>query len=169
VIPRKREKPRRKENLWRSMIQSSTNQDTGVIGAERSAEAVSSSVVKSAKMQPKRKNGSRPRRVGKHWRRKPWLIVYPDGREVLNLTTKEGREEYRWRTWVMFNRQGGRCCNCPYQISDSEQSTFEHENGRGAGKRDDRIEIDGVRINGASHEICNNRRGSTRSPIWHGE
>jgi hypothetical protein len=47
---------------------------------------------------------------------------------------------------------------------DAEAATFDHENGRSAGKRDDRIEIDGKPINAAVHKSCNSARGSTRAP-----
>ena len=43
-------------------------------------------------------------------------------------------------------------------------ATFDHENGRTAGKRDDRTEVDGKPINAALHWRCNTERGSTRAP-----
>lgn len=97
------------------------------------------------------------------------LRVYNDDREVCNLDTVEGKRIYRTRVKTMLYRQKGLCCNCKKTLDFSE-ATFEHEFGRGLGgsKRDDRIEINGQRINGASHPICNSERGSTRAPIWHG-
>lgn len=107
------------------------------------------------------------RRVGKHWSGKPPLIVYSDGREVCNLTKREGLALYRKRVETMLFRQRGLCCNCKRPLN-LEEATFEHEFGRGGGKRDDRIEINGERVNGASHGQCNSERGSKRTQIWHG-
>jgi hypothetical protein len=96
--------------------------------------------------------------------------VYPDGREVLNKMTAEGKQEYRSRTLKMLDRQGERCClegfapMCPGLLSPDE-TTFEHEWGRGGGKRDDRIELpDGTWINGAAHARCNGWKGSRFIP-----
>lgn len=104
-------------------------------------------------------------------RRKPReaVKIFRDGREVCNLKTVSGRLEYRRRIELMLSRQGGRCCNCPLPCS-IEDATFEHEFGRGlgGGLRDDRIEINGKPVNGASHLWCNLKRGSNRTPIWHG-
>lgn len=94
--------------------------------------------------------------------------TYPDGREVCNQETKSGRSKYRWRTLEMLERQEGRCClqyyapMCPGKLSE-EESTFDHEGGRGAGggKRDDRIVLpDGRWQNGACHARCNGWKGS---------
>lgn len=89
------------------------------------------------------------------------------GKEVCS-DTLAGQKEYKRRVELMWRRQHGLCCNCrlPLELS---KATFEHENGRGAGKRDDRLEVNGKPTNGASHEICNGERGSKRTPIWHGE
>lgn len=88
---------------------------------------------------------------------------YSNGREVCQ-DTKLGRFVYRNRVLAMLLRQHFRCCNCGNPLHEDE-ATFEHENGRTAGKRDDRIEIDGQRINGASHGFCNVERGSKRTPL----
>jgi hypothetical protein len=49
---------------------------------------------------------------------------------------------------------------CPGKLAENE-ATFEHERGRGAGKRDDRIELPGgTWINGAAHALCNEWKGS---------
>lgn len=93
-----------------------------------------------------------------------------DGREICYTVgmvrqSLAGRKEYRARTLKMLERQGGRCClegyapMCPGVLS-AEEATFEHERGRGGGKRDDRIEINGKWINGAAHAICNRWKGS---------
>lgn len=121
---------------------------------------------------------ARPRRkaiarVGKHWKHKAAVIVKRGGREICNPATPEGRAEYFWRKLLMLIRQEGFCCNCPYLLR-IEDMTFEHENGRGAAKRDDRIALmddDGRflrHINGVSHADCNQRRGSRRTEIEHG-
>jgi hypothetical protein len=99
--------------------------------------------------------------------RSPEIIrVYPDGREVINKATLDGRREYRARTLEMVLRQAGRCClegyapMCRGWMLEFE-ATFEHEWGRGVGKRDDRIILpDGTWINGAAHSLCNGWKGS---------
>lgn len=98
---------------------------------------------------------------------KPPILIRRDGKEICNLKTSLGRASYRGRIDRMVIRQEYLCCNCREPLV-MKHATFEHENGRGAGKRDDRIEVDGKPINGASHGICNVLRGSKRTPIWHG-
>lgn len=98
----------------------------------------------------------------------PAIFVDSEGREICNMDTKQGRDIYKDRILAMLRRQGRVCCNCKKPLWFNE-ATFEHENGRGAGKQDDRITANGKRINGASHAICNQKRGSKRTPIWHGE
>jgi len=95
------------------------------------------------------------------------VTVMPDGREICNHKNAEGKKEYKNRIIAMWLRQIRLCCNCQQELRMRE-ATFEHENGRGAAKQDDRIEIDGTPINGASHGTCNAERGSKRTPIWHG-
>lgn len=96
--------------------------------------------------------------------------IYPDGREICNKLTAAGKREYRRRVGVMVARQNCRCClegfipECTGYLKSSE-ALFEHENGRGGGKQDDRIELpDGRRINGAAHALCNQIKGSRRFP-----
>lgn len=113
----------------------------------------------------------RPRRTRPElfFQREPWIVdVKPDGREICNDKTVAGREEYKSRVRMMLRRQNGKCCNCqkPLYVGNA---TFEHENGRSVARRDDRIEIDGQPVNGASHLSCNSERGSKRTPIWKGE
>ncbi len=116
-----------------------------------------------------------PRKRSKPRRKRPELFhefreyvkVMPDGREICNLETKQGKDVYKSRILAMLRRQERKCCNCRLPLEWNE-STFEHENGRGAGKQDDRIMANGNRINGASHKLCNQQRGSKRTPIWHG-
>ena len=102
----------------------------------------------------------------------PGVRVYDDGREVCDTIgkhrTDEGVEEYRARLRRMWERQHGVCClhgyipGCPGRLLWRE-SAFEHENGRGGGKRDDRIALpDGTWINGAAHWQCNSWKGSRR-------
>lgn len=95
------------------------------------------------------------------------VVIGEGGKEVCSETIA-GQKEYRRRVELMWRRQRGLCCNCKEPLSLSE-ATFEHENGRGAGKQDDRLEHNGRPINGASHGLCNRLRGSQRTPIWHGE
>lgn len=87
--------------------------------------------------------------------------VMPDGREICDLNTSAGRAEYKCKVERMRLRQYGICCleghapMCPGGLR-KEDATFEHENGRGGGKRDDReILPDGTWINGAAHAVCN--------------
>jgi hypothetical protein len=98
--------------------------------------------------------------------------TYPDGREVCftqgRVGIYKGRREYQDRIYAMCKRQNFVCClygicpTCPGDMAFVE-ATFEHENGRGAGKRDDRIELpDGRWINGAAHYTCNTWKGSRR-------
>lgn len=100
--------------------------------------------------------------------------VFRDEREVCDLTTKAGRDEYMGRVRQMWERQGKRCCleglvkDCPGYLRLAE-ATFDHDEGRGhgGGHRDDRIEIpDGKggmkEINGAAHAWCNSKKGSCR-------
>lgn len=98
-----------------------------------------------------------------------WLRVYPGGREVIDTKHPRGRALYRERKEKMLARQGGICClsrtcpTCPGRIRKIQEATFEHEAGRGGGKRDDRIEDEhGNPINGAAHWLCNAWKGSRR-------
>ena len=106
----------------------------------------------------------------------PHVKVFPDGREVLQARLDkpegvEGRAEYKRRKEAMWERQKGICClygflpQCPGKLLLKE-STFEHEDGRGGGKRDDRISLpDGTWINGVSHLQCNSAKGSKHIPF----
>ena len=101
--------------------------------------------------------------------------VMPDGREICYVVgtvaqSLKGRAEYRKRVSAMWERQKGVCCLygwldcCPGELSFSE-ATFEHENGRSGGRRDDRISLpNGDWINGAAHGLCNSAKGSRRIP-----
>lgn len=99
----------------------------------------------------------------------PQFRVMPDGREICGThgkyRCKEGVAEYKRRIRAMWIRQKAICCLlgfcpvCPGSIRDGE-ATFEHEHGRGAGKRDDRIYRDGRWLNGAAHWQCNQWKGS---------
>jgi hypothetical protein len=106
---------------------------------------------------------------------KPTIRVLTNGREICNLLTKEGRDEYMRRLRVMWERQNRRCClegyikHCPGQLRLAD-AVFEHQDGRGydAGHRDDRIERLNRETgkmepyNGAAHAMCNIRKGSVR-------
>ena len=95
--------------------------------------------------------------------------VMKDGREVCNLLTKAGRDEYTRRKRVMWERQKRRCClekhiaECPGKLTWSD-AVFEHEAGRGhgGGTRDDRIEVDGKPQNGVAHPECNLKKASVK-------
>jgi hypothetical protein len=94
------------------------------------------------------------------------IHVFPDGREVIRVAAVHGRAIYRQRIIAMAERQRWICClegyapMCRGRMNRREIS-FEHEWGRGGGKRDDRIILpDGTWINGAAHKICNQWKGS---------
>lgn len=99
--------------------------------------------------------------------------IHDDGREVCNKHTDGGLAEYHERLRICYQRQYDpavryhRCCNCKKRLEWGDVC-FEHENLRTAGKIDERVEVDGKPRNGASHVICNLKRGSRRTPIWHG-
>jgi hypothetical protein len=109
---------------------------------------------------PKPKDQQRPTAIA--------VQVRPDGREVCDLNTSAGRAEYRRRVRHMADLQGNICCLfghspvChPRGLLTGYTVTFEHERGRGGGKRDDRTSLpDGTRVNGAAHMLCNNWKGS---------
>lgn len=90
-----------------------------------------------------------------------WIKVHRDGREVLNLDTDRGRQEYDRRVLVMVKRQNYICSLGAHTINDP---TFEHEDLRGMGgaRRDDRIEKDGKPYNSAACFTCNGEKGSRR-------
>lgn len=102
----------------------------------------------------------------------PALYITHDGREICrvggNDGTASGQREYKLRVEQMAERQNHICCLyghapcCPGSLI-GYRATFEHENGRGGGKRDDRIELpDGTWVNGAAHMECNGWKGSRR-------
>ena len=92
-----------------------------------------------------------------------------DGREIVNLLCKAGRDEYVRRKRLMWERQGRFCClygfipGCPGKLR-WEDAMFAHEipRGHGGGARDDRTEIDGKWLNGVAHPQCNSLAGSRR-------
>ena len=88
--------------------------------------------------------------------------VYDDGREVC-LSNAAGRTEYDSRRDRMADRQGKRCaiCNFPFD-GYLGPATFEHQDGRTSGHRDERTEIDGEWYNAALHGVCNGLKGSRR-------
>ena len=104
-----------------------------------------------------------------------WGVRLTDGREICNLLTKAGRDEYFRRVRLMWERQGRRCClekaigDCPGKLRLAE-ATFEHQDGRGmnASHRDDRIEkpdpLTGemTPYHGVAHPWCNSRKGGIR-------
>ncbi len=101
--------------------------------------------------------------------------IMKDGREVVNLLCKEGRDIYMDRIEEMRLRQGKRCClekhdpDCSGFLSKAD-ATFEHQDGRGqgGGHRDDRIWLPDPKTgelkpyNGAAHTLCNSRKASVR-------
>jgi hypothetical protein len=98
---------------------------------------------------------------------KPMMKVFPDGREILDLKTKAGSDEYQRRKLEMWDRQGKRCALMITDICKQRQGRwpkdeiqFGHEVSRGGGKQDDRIEVDGKPRNRALCAWCNSLQGS---------
>jgi hypothetical protein len=107
----------------------------------------------------------------------PFMKVFPDGREILNVRVKAGLDEYIRRKLEMWDRQGRRCALQMTEICKQRQGrwpqdeiTFDHFNGRSAGKHDDRIYLldpktgKMVWSNSSVCSWCNCARGSRRIP-----
>jgi hypothetical protein len=63
--------------------------------------------------------------------------TYRDGREVITTSTRAGRELYRLRLRIMWERQGRMCGlqiskSCPIKLP-LRRAQFDHSNGRGRG------------------------------------
>ncbi len=153
-------KPQQKEVLWKTKRMSSSSHN-----------------LHSPETPVGRKTGRRRiSSISKRWLDKP-PVVKRGEREICNPLTPEGRAEYRYRLLLMWVRQDGWCCFrdydfCPGRLRLAE-ATFEHENKRTRGERDDRIsyfdESGKERPqNGAAHGECNRIAGSRRLKIWHG-
>lgn len=78
-------------------------------------------------------------------------------REICDLTRVAGQERYEAAKDAMWERDHGLCCICHKFVMRCE-ATFEHGNGRTAGKRDDRP----TNENGVAHGECNSAKGSKR-------
>lgn len=89
----------------------------------------------------------------------PPIEIFPNGREVCNMASAEGRRTYRSRTLDMWRRQDQICAFCSLWMY---KPTFDHEQGRTVGKQDDRIEVNGKWKNAAICEHCNILKGSRR-------
>jgi hypothetical protein len=101
---------------------------------------------------------------------KPYIKVFPDGREILDLKTRAGADEYQRRKFEMWDRQGKRCA---LQITDickqrqgrwpQDEVVFGHSfsRGMGGGKRNDAI-VDnmGKPLNMALCSWCNSKQAS---------
>lgn len=158
-IPQRRDVPRRKVNPWGPITTAPAGEPDPPL--------------------PRIKRRAAPRRTAmkrgpsKKWQDRPDVIKHDDGREVCNKHKPGGLAEYHKRLRQMFYRQFDpevhyhRCCNCKKRIEWPE-TTFEHENLRTPGKIDERIEVNGKPLNGASHGSCNLQRGSRKTRIWHG-
>lgn len=102
---------------------------------------------------------------------KPIIRMFKDGREVINMLSKAGRDEYRRRKKEMWMRQGERCS---LQISPQckqkkgkwpfDLVQFEHSDGRGynGSRRNDAIWKDDKPYNSASCPYCNSQKASRR-------
>lgn len=90
------------------------------------------------------------------------VIIYSDGRERCD-SSRDGREEYKQRTFLMAIRQDLRCALCGLPLAGD--ITFDHQNGRNAMFVDERIVLpNGKWQNAAVHGVCNCERGSKRTP-----
>lgn len=87
--------------------------------------------------------------------RKPGVRVMKDGREICAKTTL-GMLIYNQRIDDMWQRDRATCWLCGRWLSRTE-ATFDHRDGRGGGKRDDRIVNNGV-----AHYFGNMAKGSIR-------
>ncbi len=89
---------------------------------------------------------------------KPMMKVFPDGREILDLKTKAGADEYQRRKRVAWEEQGRLCSICHLRLR-WEDATVDHKEprGMGGGRRDDRQ----ANI-AAAHAVCNSQKGSKR-------
>lgn len=98
-------------------------------------------------------------------RRKRLVPIFrmKDGKEICNLDSAEGKREYRRRTLEMRTRQNELCLWCGEWMPEND-STFDHEFGRGAGKHDDRVTVNGRQQNAALHGQCNGDKGSRLVP-----
>jgi hypothetical protein len=105
------------------------------------------------------------------------VFRYPDGREVCKLDCKKGSDEYQRRKFVMWDRQGKRCALMITDICKQRQgrwpkdeTQYDHEDGRGGGKQDDRIEVLDPETgkmkpqNGTVCPYCNSAKGSRKVP-----
>ena len=97
-------------------------------------------------------------------KQRPAVKVFAGGREVCDMTTKAGRDEYRNRVRIMWERQGRKCglmitpqCKAKNGRLSIDEATFDHSYGRGmgGGKRSD--SLDGNR---AVCCWCNSLKGS---------
>ena len=86
----------------------------------------------------------------------PGVKRMPDGREIC-LSNTAGDREYEERTSTMASRQWNRCAICGNHMI---RASFDHQQSRGGGKRDDRIVVDGRWHNAAVCLPCNGEKGS---------
>src|SRR5271156_2665054 len=101
---------------------------------------------------------------------KPAIRVFRDNREVCNMLTKAGRDEYAGRVRAMWERQGRKCglyispqCKARGGRLLIDEATFDHSYGRGmgGGKRNDAIlDANGKWLNQAVCCWCNSLKGS---------
>lgn len=94
------------------------------------------------------------------------VFRYPNGREVCQLTSTKGREEYIRRkrvAWesqtIVVNKRTIHVCSICGQELFWKDATVDHKNprGMGGGSRDDRQQNIG-----AAHGLCNQQKGSKR-------
>lgn len=93
---------------------------------------------------------------------KPAFKTLRDGREICDLLTKAGRDEYTRRKRVAWEQQKGVCAICHLKLNWGD-ATVDHKKvrGMGGGSRDDRQEN-----LAAVHYVCNTKRGSRTSGFY---
>ena len=101
---------------------------------------------------------------------RPAVKVFAGGREVCDMTTKAGRDEYRNRVRIMWERQGKRCglmispqCKAKNGRLLINEATFEHSRSRGMGgsrRTDAIIDKEGKWLNMAACCWCNSLKSS---------
>lgn len=93
---------------------------------------------------------------------KPAVKVMKDGREICNLLTKAGMDEYLRRKRVAWEEQKHICAICHLRLNWSD-TTVDHKlpRGMGGGSRDDRQSNIA-----AVHGVCNCKKGSRRTGFY---
>jgi hypothetical protein len=94
------------------------------------------------------------------YKRKQQPAFITRGKKEICTKSEAGKREYKARTEELERRQDFKCAICQRVFL---VMTFDHEAGRGAGKRDDRVlDEKGKWMNAALCMSCNGFKGSRR-------